>query len=175
MKPRRLGDGLLYVFIFAGLVVFFLSIGLQVQDNVTNPVEVPREIHSTNVSENGSHVIQLDNVGEFCLQDSIEVWDPSTNTYLEKPFNYTVESYEECRVNITDYYSEDPGTHDAAFSYTYAEVDSGSTLVMDSMINLANVLAKMVPFLVFFVLLVLGVPRIIRALKEGRGGTASGA
>jgi hypothetical protein len=165
MKPRRLGDGFLFITIFGMLLMFFYAVGTTAQSNVSDPVQVDREIHSTNVSENGTQVIEFDSPGQGgCF--NIEAYDPSTEKQLEKPWNYTEGSFD-CEIKLYDYYNNDQGTHDISLSYVSNQQDSYAVLSMAGFTDLLNVLTSGFGMLALLIVFVLLLPRIYRALLKG--------
>jgi len=136
MEPRSIGDGLSFIVGFALLLVLLVAVSYGVQGNVTQPVTVGQEVHPTNLSETGFEVIQLDNVGAGCSEETL--WDTATGSILEEPVNYSVVSYNECRFNITSYYDDSTASADVAFSYVYKAVDSQGTAVMSNVANMVS-------------------------------------
>lgn len=168
MKPRRIGDGLLFITIFGMLLMFFYSLGATAQSSVTDPVQVDKEIHSTNVSENGSQVIEFDMPGENgCFKK--KVWDPSTEKYLESPWNYTEEGTL-CQVELQDYYNDDVSTHDVAVSYVSDQVDSTAVLSMAGFTAILDFLTSGFGLLALLIIFILLLPRIYRAMTVAGGG-----
>ena len=167
MKPRRIGDGLLFITIFGMLLMFFYSLGATAQGSVTDPVQVDKEIHSTNVSENGTQVIEFDRPGNNgCFNK--KVWDPSTEKYLEAPWNYTEEG-SLCQVELQDYYNDDISSHDVAVSYVSNQVDSTAVLSMAGFTAILDFLTSGFGLLALLIIFILLLPRIYRAIKVGGG------
>jgi len=165
MKPRRIGDGFLFISIFGMLLIFFYAVGSTAQSNVTDPVQVDREIHSTNVSENGTQVIQLDQRGQNgCFNK--EVHDPSTQKQLEKPWNYT-DQRTNCEIKLWDYYNDDISTHNVSISYTSNQQDSYAVLSMAGFTGFLDVLTSGFGMMALLIVFILMLPRIYRALLSG--------
>jgi hypothetical protein len=168
MKPRRIGDGFLFITIFGMLLMFFYAVGSAAQSSVTDPVQVNREVHTTNVSENGTQIIEFDRPGQGgCFNK--KVYDPSTEKQLEKPWNYTDQGIS-CEIKLWNYYNDDVQTHDISISYTTNQQDSIAVLSMAGFTAILNYLTSGFGILALLIVFILMLPRIYRALKIGGEG-----
>jgi len=161
LKPRRLGDGFLFLLVFSAILILFLSVGLAVESNLTEPVSVSGEQHYHNAS-NSSEVIQLDHVYTGCVEDSVKAWDPVNQSYLEEGLEYRVLSYDTCSVNVSNYESGD-----ILFSYSSKRVDGEAVSGVSVMTSVARIFIYGLMPIAFIVIFILFSPRIIKAMQRG--------
>lgn len=84
--------------------------------------DAENELYTTNNSQDNYTEIFLDQVYDDIENGSIEAWDPeNSEAVVEQGENYTLIDQETGQINITDYYQEDPDTHDISFNYTSRE------------------------------------------------------
>lgn len=143
----------------------FYAVGVTAQDSISEPLDVNREVHQTNLSNSSPQTVELDRQGQNgCF--NIRVYDPSTEKQLEKPWNYT-DQVLDCEIELYEYYSDDVQTHDVSVSYTTTVQDSVAVVSMAGFTSILDVLASGIGVLASAIIFILLLPRIYRAIRVG--------